>query len=487
MINALAAALPRKLSAPLIGLVSAFALGACASTGGPLGVSEAQEKQIGEQQHPQIVAAFGGEIDDPELTAYVQRVFDRLVANSEQPDAELKLTLLDSPVVNAMALPGHVYITRGLLALANNEAELAGVLGHEIGHIFERHTAKRISRNNLAGLGAAAAAILTGDPNTAQAAGQVAQLYVLNYSRENEYEADLVGVKLLARSGYDPISEADFLNTLGRWSTLQSQITGRQAPPEYLSSHPNSAARVKRAAEAAKVLTPEDGGRADRNRAVYLDQINGIVYGDDPQTQGFVRGNDFIHPSAGFAFTVPNGFEIRNTSQAVLARNESGAQMQFTGAGWEDTPNALIAGPISKSLGVDLKPTQSIRVDGRDAAIGTARAQAQSGPVDVIVYAVQWEGTSHFAFIWAMPASQTSALQDSVNRSVRSLREVAPGSVDVPATRKVSIATVQAGDTTEKFGQQMNVETRPEDHFIVINALGTDTAFNAGKRIKVIK
>ncbi|MEM9014849.1 MAG: M48 family metalloprotease, partial [Pseudomonadota bacterium] len=250
--------------------VAALTLAACSSTGGPLGLSPAQEKAIGEQQHPQILVAFGGEIDDPQLKAYVQRVFDRLVAASDQPNADLKLTVLDSPIVNAMALPGHVYVTRGLLALSNSEAELAGVLGHEIGHVFMRHTAKRVSRSNMSQIGAVAVAILTGSQESAQLAGQAAQLYLLRYNRNQEYESDQVGVRLLARANYDPVASASFLNTLGNWTNLEYQIAGVQQPPEYLKTHPNSANRVREAAQEANVLRQSGGIGDERNRDVFL-------------------------------------------------------------------------------------------------------------------------------------------------------------------------------------------------------------------------
>ncbi|MEO0613547.1 MAG: M48 family metalloprotease, partial [Pseudomonadota bacterium] len=306
----------------------ACVLAACSSTGGPLGLSPAQEKQIGLQEHPKILAAYGGEIANPEIRAYADDLTRRLLAGSAQPTADIKMTVLDSPVVNAFALPGHVYITRGLLALANSEAELAGVIGHEIGHVFERHTAERVSRSNVTGIGAALAGILSGNAQTAEAIGQAAQLYLLSYNRNQEYEADSVGVRLLANSGYDPLAAAYFLNTLGRWSALEGQIAGRERPPEFLSTHPNSANRVREAAEQAQVI--ETTGRKEINRDRYLNLIDGLLFGEDAYAQGYIQGNTFVHPEIGFAFAVPQGFQLQNSTSAVLARSQSGAQMQFT-------------------------------------------------------------------------------------------------------------------------------------------------------------
>ncbi|MEM9495135.1 MAG: M48 family metalloprotease [Pseudomonadota bacterium] len=475
-------AAPRALFA-----IAALGLAACASTGGPLGLTPAQEKAIGEQQHPQILAAFGGEVDDPQLKAYVQRVFDRLIAASDQPDAQIKLTVLDSPVVNAMALPGHVYVTRGLLALSNSEAELAGVLGHEIGHIFQRHIAKRVSRGNLSQLGAVAVAILTGDQDTAQLAGQAAQLYLLNYSRDQEFESDQVGVRLLARANYDPVAQADFLNTLGSWSNLELQIAGVQRPPEYLSSHPNSAARVRRAAQEANVLQQGGAQNAGRNRNVYLNAIDGIIYGDDPITQGFVRGRDFVHPSIGFAFTAPSGFELRNSSQAVTARSSSGAQMQFSGASSQEGPDALINGAISQSLKIDLSPAQRITVNGRRGAVGQARANTRNGQVDVTAYAIQWQVATNYIFLWVTPANQTRQLQSAMNRTVQSLRTVDARSANAPAARRVDVVTVQPGDTVERLSGYMAFPNYKTERFQIMNGFQNGARLEPGERAKLVR
>jgi len=370
-----------KIYLVVLGLVASVG---CSSTGGPLGLSPQQEQAIGLQEHPKIVAAFGGELQDPDVTNYVRGITNRLIAASDQPEAPIRITVLDSPVVNAMALPGHVYVTRGLLALANSEAELAGVMGHELGHVYQRHTAKRVSRGNIAQIGTVLGAILTGSAETAQAIGQAAQLYVLNFTREQEYEADLVGVRLLAKAGYSPIAEAYFLNTLGRWSNLQAQIAGvTQQTPEFLKTHPNSENRVRRAAQEAQVLQ-QNGGTAELGRDRYLSAIDGLLFGDDAAKQGFVQGQTFVHPDLGFAFSVPNGFQLQNSSNAVLARSQAtGAQMQFTLANAAETPRQIIEGPMSEQLKVQLGPVREGQISGRPAASGSGRLQTQNGEIDV--------------------------------------------------------------------------------------------------------
>ncbi|MAW82266.1 MAG: hypothetical protein CMI63_18670 [Parvularcula sp.] len=467
--------------------LAAAALVACASTGGPLGLSDEQGLALGEQEHPKIVAAFGGELNDPQLTAYVQRIHNKLIASSTAPSPELqniKLTVLDSPVVNAMALPGHVYVTRGLLALANSEAEVAGVIGHEIGHIHERHTAERVSRGNLAGIGAAAVAILTGEQDMAQLAGQAAQLYLMKFSRSQEYEADLVGVRIMADAGYDPIGQSEFLDTLGKWSALESQIAGAERPPEFLSTHPNTPERVRRAAAEAQVLGAGSG--EGRNRDIYLANIDGLLYGDDPVKQGFIRGRDFIHPGIGIAFTVPQGFELQNSSTAVLARSsQTGAQMQFTGANSAESPQAIIDGALSESLGVDLRPARSMTVSGRPAAVGAARANTQSGPADVAAYVVKWQGNTNYIFLWVAPAGSTS--QSTFTGSVRSLREVSLQTANPPPAQRIDVVTVQRNDTASSLARYMAFDQYKEERFRIMNALDANEAVRAGERVKLVR
>lgn len=464
-----------------------FTLTACASTGGPFGLSDEQGLALGEQEHPKIVAAFGGELDDPAVRAYVEGITDKLMAGSAEPNFPIKMTVLDSPIINAMALPGHLYVTRGLLALGNSEAELAGVIGHEIGHVLERHTAQRVSRGNLAGLGAAVVGILTGDAQTAQLAGQVGQLYLLRFSRQQEYEADLVGVRLLANAGYDPAAEADFLNSLGRWSALQAQIAGQSsAPPEFLSTHPNTAERVERAAAEAQVLA-QGGLTAERSREQYLNRIDGILYGDDPVKQGFIRGNEFIHPELGLAFSVPNGFKLQNSSTAVVA-TANNAQMQFTAANSANAPASIVQNELSQALGVQLANIRRFQVDGREGAVGSARTQLQNGTVvDVQGFVVKWQGSTNYMFLWVTAANQTASLQRAIEQSVGTLRDINPSSVSVPPTRQVDVVTAQPGDTVSGLAQLMAFDSYKEEHFRVLNALEANEGLIAGQRIKLVR
>ena len=262
-----------------------------------------------------------------------------MAASSDQPDAEFTFTLLDSEVPNAFALPGgYVYITRGLLALAETEAEMAGVLGHEIGHVTARHTAQRQTQATGAGvlatLGTIAAAVLGGEVAgqlAQQATGVGAQAYLASYSRDQEFQADDLGVGYMTAAGYDPDAMATFLEKLAAESALDREIAGGDGDPaeSWFATHPRTLDRVQRTADEAKAST-NGGGRAGREE--YLARIDGLIYGEDPR-QGLVRGRQFVHPDLGFAFEAPPGFGLQNTPQAVLARDRAGRLMIFTGAG----------------------------------------------------------------------------------------------------------------------------------------------------------
>ena len=476
----------KRLLVGALAVAFGMALAPSAGAVGILGPSDEQARALGEQEHPKIVAAFGGEMTDPALRAYVEGITKKLMAVSEKPNEPIKVTLLDSPVINAMALPGHVYVTRGLLGLANSEAELAGVIGHELGHIYKRHTAKRIKRGNLATIGAVLLGVATRNEGLMQQAGQAAQLYLLQFSRKQEYESDLVGVRLLSAAGYDPVAQADFLDALGLYSRFEQQLSGQSAPPEFLSTHPNTAERVKRAAAEAKMV-PGSGMTTKESRAPYFAKIDRLLYGDDPQTQGFIRGNEFIHPGLRIAFSVPSGFKMANTSQAVIAASQN-AQMQFTGANSADAPSAIIQGPLAKQLGVQFSNVRQFTVSGRNGASGYGRAQAQGGQVvDVQPFVVKWAGNTNYLFLWVSAQNATQGLQSQIEQSVASLRDIDPAMVKAPPTQKIEVVTVKSGDTLSSLAARTSFADYKVERFCVLNHMPACNSVTVGEKVKLVR
>ncbi|MFZ5617178.1 MAG: hypothetical protein ACOZAA_07655, partial [Pseudomonadota bacterium] len=227
---------------------------------------------------------------------------------------------------------------------------------------------------------------------------------------------------------------------------------------------------------------------SERSRATYMTMIHGMLYGDDPVKQGFVRnGNEFIHPGMGLTFSVPQEFKLTNTSSAVIGRSQAGGQMQFTGAGSSQSPSALIEGGISQSLGVNLAPARDFTVNNRQGAFGSARAQTQSGVVDVQAYVIRWQGTTNYIFLWVTPANDTQRLQQGINNSVASLRTIDPKAVTVPKAEKIAIVTAGPRDTVSGLAARTSFPTAKNERFIVLNGLLDANDLRAGQSVKLVQ
>ena len=242
-------------------------------------MSPAEEQRIGTEEHPKLVKEYGGLYDDPALQRYLESIGRRLQRSSEQPEPPFTFVVLDSPTLNAFALPGgYVHVTRGLMALANDEAELAGVIAHEIAHVTARHAAERYSHGLVAGVGAAILDAVTDSETVADVAELAAGAYVQGYSRAQELDADLLGLRYLSRSDYDATAMSSFLETMAAEDRLARRMAdAREAGPlaGLFSSHPRTADRVKAAADAAQATA---GGA--RHRTPYLAMIDGMAYGE---------------------------------------------------------------------------------------------------------------------------------------------------------------------------------------------------------------
>lgn len=278
MIKAAALALTATLATPAATLATPAAAQLASRT--PIAIS-ASDRQQGAAVHPELVAKFGGAYTGPQA-AFVQRVGRRVAVQSglSNAGADFTVTTLDSPVENAFAIPGgYIYITRQLLALMNSEAELAAVLGHEVGHVAARHAAGRNTRSTIGALLAAGAGALTGSDLAGRVVGTGAQLYTLRYGRNQEYEADRLGVRYITAAGYDPYAGADILHALDASTTLSAQAAGSsgRSPPTWASTHPNGADRVRRAAQlAAETGRPETTPAQDTG---FLRMLDGLPYG----------------------------------------------------------------------------------------------------------------------------------------------------------------------------------------------------------------
>ena len=459
-------------------------------------MSPAQERQTGKAQHPQVLLQFGGAYDDPGLQAYVTRIGEQLVAVSELPQEDFTFTVLDSDVVNAFALPGgYVYITRGLLALADDEAELAGVMAHEIGHVTARHSAQRYSRGVLAQSGVAIGSILAGvlgggaAAQLAQQAGGVgAEAYLAGYSRDQEFQADELGVRYLARGGYDPTAMSSFLTKLERNDQLMRRLAGRDdADPatSWFATHPRTPDRVLHAAEQASAAMTGEGriGRDD-----YLAQIDGMIYGEDPR-QGYVRGRTFVHPELRFAFDLPSGYRIVNTPAAVIGRAQN-SLMKFDAArvpAGRDVGDYL-AGDWAQELGAGrLGNVARTQVNGMPAATAVAAGTLDDGrPVSVALAALRAGDEQVYRFMFIGLGQMSRAQADAYRATIGSFRRLSADEAAAVQARRLQIVTVAPGQGAAEFARRMAVDALPQEQFELLNGLEPGAPLAPGQKVKLV-
>jgi predicted Zn-dependent protease len=450
-----------------------------------------KDKQQGAEAHPQLVAEFGGAMTGAQAT-YVENVGKSVAVQSGLSNAkgDFTVTLLNSPVNNAFAIPGgYVYVTRQLVALMNNEAELAGVLGHEVGHVAAQHSKKRQSaatRNSILGaLGTILSGMVLGSGTAGQIGQQVfsqgSQMLTLGFSRKQETEADNLGIDYLRRSGYDPRAMSTVLQSLASQNALEARLMGTQnRVPAWASTHPDPASRVR-----AALARAGGGATGNVNRDTFLRSIDGVMYGDDPH-QGVVDGRKFTHPDLKLAFQAPNGFFLVNGTRSVSISGQSG-KGEFTGANYsgdmEAYINAAFAG-LTQQGQQQIKPSsiQRTTVNGIAASYGMARVQSGSGQVDVVVFAYEFTKSQAFHFITIANAGSANVF-DSMYQSVRRIPDNEAAAVK---PRKLTVVTVKAGDTVQSLAQRMAYGDSPLDRFLVLNGLAASSQLSPGQKVKIV-
>jgi predicted Zn-dependent protease len=469
--------------------VGVLLAGAVALAGQPaISQVRASERAAAAREHPAVLEQFGGEYRGPQAD-YVRQVGERM-ADAAGLRGQCTFTLINSDVVNAFAVPGcYVYVTRGLLSIANSEDELAFVMGHEIGHIAGKHSQKRQQSSVLTGLGALILGAVTKNQNLAQMLGQGAQLYTLKYSRDQEYQADDLGAQYLARAGYAGQAAADMLDDLQRHDQLMARLRGRddaKAVPQWASTHPSSAERVRRASDRAR--TPV-GANASYGAAPqtdrYLSALDGLVFGDDPE-QGFINGRAFAHPSLRIGFEAPSGFSLTNSAQAVMIEGRGGAKAMFAGGRMASSSLDRHADTVLRQLigqaPAQLGQPQRTTVNGLEAVLQTARVQTNSGVADVSVAAYRTDRDTAYHFLTLAPAGQGYQF-DPLIRSMHRLSEREASSL---RPRMIRVVTARGGESVSTMARQMDVDEYPAEWFAMINDLPMNATLRAGQRVKVI-
>lgn len=458
-------------------------------------ISPAERKQ-GTDAHPQLMAEFGGAYKGPQA-AYVNRIGQNIAVQSglSRSPSDFTVTLLNSPVNNAFAIPGgYVYVTRQLMALMNDEAELAGVLGHEVGHVAAQHSKKRQSaatRNQILGvLGAVLGGAIGDNGGLLGGLGgllqnnslRVAQLATLGFSRSQELQADQLGVQYLRSAGYDPLALSTMLTSLANQTTLDARLAGGDARslPEWASTHPDPASRVRN----AQTLASRVGGSGgNRNADAFLASVDGVLYGDDP-AQGVVEGRDFLHPDLKLRFTVPNGYGMQNGADAVSVSG-NGGQAQFTTGPYSGDMNAYIAAAFKAVAGnASITPgaVQRTTVNGIPASYSTARVNTQSGQVDVTIFAYEFSRSSAFHFVTLTQAGGGSVFNPMFN----SVRRLSAAEAAAIKPRRIDVVTVGRGDTVATLARRMAYSDYQAERFQVLNRLTASSRLTPGQKVKIV-
>lgn len=446
------------------------------------------------KQHPQLVAEFGGAVTG-QRAAYIENIGRRVAAQSGTLNGgqSFHFTTLNSAVENAFSVPGgYVYITRQLLGLMGDEAELAFVLGHETGHVAADHSRtreNRSQRNSIIGvLGAIVGGVVGNNVFgnlISQGALQYGQMATLRFSRQQEYQADQLGIRYITQAGYDPTAGATMLDALSRSAALEARVQGKtgRSTPEWASTHPLSENR----SAIARQLARQNGraGQGLRNRDAFLDQLNGTMVDDDP-AQGIIEGTSFTHPDLRLQFNVPVGFQMQNGTDAVTIAGSSG-KAQFAGGRFNGDMQQYVGAVLQQLTGgqaqVQMSPLQQTNVNGIPAVYTTGRTQTESGVVDVSIFAYQWSATSAYHFVMLTQGGQGIG---PFQQMVGSMRRITPVQAAAIQPRIINVATVRRGDTIQTLASRMAYRDYRLERFLSLNNLTTASTLAPGSRVKLI-
>ena len=449
-------------------------------------LSPEAEARLGAQEHPKILAQFGGAMQGPQAE-YVRDLGSRLAQLSDRPDARWTFSLLNTSVMNAFALPGgYIYVTRALLGLCADEAELAAVIGHEIGHVIHRHAAQRYDRQVGAQIGGVAAEILgqvfLGVRGAGQIAGLAGQFWLAAYSREQEFEADTYGVRLLRAGGYATEAMASFLDRMNAWDRLDAAATGRRPGEDqfsWLSTHPRTTERVR-----AAIAQAGGNARGRTARDEHVRRLDGLVWGDDVD-EGVVRGRTFLHPRLGIGLDFPHGFRVVNGKNAVSATHREGAQIVFDAARirGDIPPDQYLTRVWAQT--VRLGSVSSLEVGGWPAAMARGRVSTRQGTIEIILVAVRFAPGRYWRFQLAARADRLEAFEAGFFAMLASFRRLSREEAAAIRPLRLRAHQVRAWETVASLARALPLP-QANERLRVMNGLGADEEVRPGMWVKLI-
>jgi predicted Zn-dependent protease len=433
-------------------------------------------------QHKELVAQFGGEYSAPATEAYLNGILAQLARASDTPgQPAYRVTILNTPVVNAFALPsGNLYVTRGLLALASDASEAAAVMAHEIAHVTARHSALRAEREREAAVITKAAEVIQ-NRQRGEEIRSSQRLSVASFSRLQELEADAIGVRVIARAGYDPYGASRFLTALGKSSELRAALYSKKKNSidfDILSTHPSTPDRVARAVAAARQIAAPGAGQRDRDG--YLAAINGVAFGDDPN-EGYVRGRNFTHPRLRFAFAAPEGFLLENSNEAVFgvrdADNEALRLDSVRAPAGQSLESYIASGWVD---GLLQSSVRKIEINGLPAVSASARAGEWNFRLAVIQL-----GDEIYRMIFAVRSLNEDA-ERRFDASISTFHRLTPEEAREVRGLKIGIVAAAPGDTISTLATRMVTPNRPAEYFTLLNELDPDSTLTPGERYKIV-
>lgn len=431
---------------------------------------------IGLREHPKIVAAYGGVYNHRAAEIMLARMAGKLLVAAEQPNQSLTVTILDSPEVNAFALPGgYIYVTRGILALASDEAELAAVLSHEIAHLTLRHARERSNRERTSKIvDRVISGILGADPDTDQSLAR-SKLSLAAFSQAQELAADRTGVLVAGAAGYDPHAAARFLSQMGRFAAFTE---GDKSGDDFLSSHPSTPSRIEEAVKSARQLGAPGIGENERER--YQRAIDGLAFGPNPEN-GTIVGQRFIYPALKFTFEVPNNYQLSNGNASVVAVAESGTALRFDSA---EVPATLPLEDYLRSGWVAGLNEDSVRI-GKQNDVDRVIATATTEKWFFRIAALRFDDRV-YRFIFAAERD-SKAFKQEFERTIDSFRRARGEDLKLIQNFEIDIVTAKQGQRARDLSSMMAGVKRRDDLFLILNGLYPGDPLVAGQGYKIIR
>jgi len=464
-------------------LLGAFLFGGCA-TNPATGkktlslISESQEINMGKQSDKQISASLGT-YQDQDLEEYVRELGENLAAKSERPNLPWTFRVLDDPTVNAFALPGgYIYVTRGILTYLNDEAELAGVIGHEIGHVTAKHAVQRISSQQLLQIGLGIGMVISPElQQYGEYIGAGLGVLFLKFSRDDENQADSLGLRYMGRANYDPRQMTQVMAMLDGVS--KSEGGGRI--PEWLSTHPNPGNRKESIQnQVARMNVNFDETMVNRDR--YLEQIDGIIFGYNPR-EGFFRKNVFYQPDLQFLYVFPEGWKTSNMKQAVIAVSpKEDAIIQITISG--EISEEAAADKFFTQKGITVENVKKDKIHGQSVVTGSFSVQTEQGVLGGMVGFISYNGNV-YQILGYSSLAVWPAYTKAVEKSIYSFDRLTDQEILSVQPMRIRIVTLERDMTLEEF-----MRTYPSpvslDTLALINQVKKDTVLTAGQKVKQV-